>query len=67
ITAIWADDDEIATKRNVQELLSLYPNANKKMIELSPKYLGYKSIGHMLLFKKSHQKLWSILEQEIKH
>ncbi|MFW2737217.1 hypothetical protein ACN6QZ_07020, partial [Acinetobacter baumannii] len=27
----------------------------------------YKSIGHMLLFKKSHQKLWSILEQEIKH
>ena len=29
ITAIWADDDEIATKRNVQELLSLYPNANK--------------------------------------
>ena len=30
ITAIWADDDEIATKRNVQELLSLYPNANKK-------------------------------------
>ncbi|ENG5674470.1 TPA: alpha/beta hydrolase, partial [Acinetobacter baumannii] len=46
---------------------SLYPNANKKMIELSPKDLGYKSIGHMLLFKKSHQKLWSILEQEIKH
>ncbi|NUF85679.1 alpha/beta hydrolase family protein, partial [Acinetobacter seifertii] len=48
ITAIWADDDEIATKCNVKELLSLYPNANKKMIELNPKDLGYKSIGHML-------------------
>jgi len=67
ITAIWADDDEIATKRNVNELLSLYPNADKKMIELNPKNLGYKSIGHMLLFKKSHQKLWSILEQEINY
>ncbi|MBV6573564.1 alpha/beta hydrolase, partial [Acinetobacter baumannii] len=61
------DDDEITKKLNEKELLSLYPNANKKMIELSPKDIGYKSICHMLLFKKSHQKLWSILEQEIKH
>ncbi|MEO9300876.1 alpha/beta fold hydrolase [Acinetobacter pittii] len=67
ITSIWASDDEIATKRNVEALLKLYPNAPTKMLELNPIKLGYKSIGHMLMFKKSHQKLWSLLEQEIRH
>lgn len=65
ITSIWASDDEIATQHNVADLLSLYPNASTKMLELNPTKLGYKSIGHMLMFKKSHQKLWSVLEQEI--
>ncbi len=67
ITSIWASDDEIATERNVEALLKLYPNAPTKMLELNPIKLGYKSIGHMLMFKKSHQKLWSLLEQEIRH
>ncbi|MFX5521546.1 alpha/beta hydrolase, partial [Acinetobacter baumannii] len=52
---------------NVEALLKLYPNAPTKMLELNPIKLGYKSIGHMLMFKKSHQKLWSLLEQEIRH
>lgn len=67
ITSIWASDDEIATQQNVEELLSLYPNASTKMLELNPLKLGYKSIGHMLMFKKSHQKIWPLLEQEIQY
>ena len=65
ITAFAATDDEIATRANVKDLLRLYPNAPTKFIELNPQQLGYKQIGHMLMFKKSHHKLWSIIEREL--
>ncbi|MGN5764037.1 alpha/beta fold hydrolase [Acinetobacter calcoaceticus] len=66
ITSFWATDDEIATHSNVKDLLRLYPNAETKLIELNPQQLGYKQIGHMLMFKKSHQKIWPILENELR-
>ncbi len=66
ITSFWASDDEIATQENVQDLLRLYPNASTKLIELNPQQHGYKYIGHMLMFKKSHQKLWSLIESELR-
>ena len=66
ITSFWASDDEIATQTNVMDLLRLYPNAPTKWIELKPQQYGYKQIGHMLMFKKSHQKLWTIIENELK-
>ncbi|MBK0062047.1 MULTISPECIES: alpha/beta fold hydrolase [unclassified Acinetobacter] len=65
VTSIWATDDEIATEINVKDLLRLYPNAPTKMIELNPKSFGFKSIGHMLMFKKSHQTLWPLIQQQI--
>ena len=65
ITAIWASDDEIATKTNVKDLLRLYPNAKIKMLELRPKQYQHKSIGHMLMFKKSHANLWPVLAQAL--
>ena len=65
ITALAATDDEIATRANVKDLLRLYPNAPTKFIELNPQQLGYKQIGHMLMFKKSHHKLWSIIKREL--
>ncbi|MDN5715157.1 MAG: alpha/beta hydrolase, partial [Acinetobacter sp.] len=58
ITAIWASDDEIATQVNVKGLLSLYPNAQTDQIELKPQAYGHKAIGHMAMFKRSHQNLW---------
>ena len=61
ITVFWSSDDEIATEANVKDLLRLYPNAKTEMHELKPNDLGYKSIGHMLMFRKSHQSLWSII------
>lgn len=66
ITSFWATDDEIATHTNVKDLLRLYPNAQTRLIELNPQQLGYKQIGHMLMFKKSHQKIWPILENELR-
>lgn len=65
ITSIWASDDEIATQANVKDLLRLYPKAATEMIELKPQEYSHKGIGHMLMFKKSHQNLWSIIEQQL--
>jgi len=65
ITVYWSSDDEIATEANVKDLLRLYPNAQTDMIELRPQEHGHKAIGHMLMFKKSHQNLWSKITQSI--
>ena len=65
ITAIWASDDEIATQANVKGLLSLYPNAATKHIELQPSTYGHKNIGHMFMFKRSHQNLWPVIAEQL--
>lgn len=65
ITVLWSSDDEIATTTNVKDLLRLYPNADSQMIELKPKSYAHKAIGHMLMFKKSHQNLWPVIEQQL--
>lgn len=65
ISVLWSSDDEIATRRNVKDLLRLYPNAKTEMIELKPQSYQHKAIGHMLMFKKSHQNLWPTIEQQL--
>ena len=65
ITVYWSSDDEIATEANVKDLLRLYPEAPTEMIELKPKDTGHKAIGHMLMFRKSHQNLWPMMTQNI--
>lgn len=65
MTVFWSSDDEIATEANVKDLIRLYPNAATKMHELVPQDLGHKYIGHMSMFKKSHQNIWSIIAKEL--
>lgn len=65
IVGVWASDDDIATETNVKDLLRLYPNAATEMIELNPAQYGHKAIGHMLMFKKSHQNLWPLIQQQL--
>ncbi|MEG2360135.1 alpha/beta hydrolase family protein [Acinetobacter sp.] len=65
ITALWSSDDEIATEANVKDLLRLYPNAPTAMIELKPAAYGHKGIGHMLMFKTSHQNLWPAIAAQL--
>lgn len=65
IHVLWATDDEIATKANVEDLLRLYPNAKTKMVEITPQQYAHQSIGHMQIFKKSHQNLWPLITAQI--
>ena len=65
ITVIYASDDEIATEANVNDLLRLYPNAKTDKIELQPAQYDQKAIGHMLMFKKSHHQIWSVIADQI--
>lgn len=65
ITVLWASDDEIATEANVKDLLRLYPNADTHMIEIVPKQYEHHSIGHMQMFKKSHQNIWPVIRAQI--
>ena len=65
ITVIHASDDEIATLANVADLLRLYTNATTNSIYLQPKTQGFKHIGHMDMFRSSHQKLWPLLLKTI--
>lgn len=65
VTVLWSSDDEIATYSNVKDLLRLYPNAKTNMIELKPSAFGHKNIGHMLMFKRSHQNIWPVIANEL--
>lgn len=65
ITVLWSSDDEIATEANVKDLIRLYPNAQTSHKELKPSSFGHKAIGHMLMFKRSHQNLWPVIEREM--
>lgn len=66
ITVLWASDDEIATEANVKDLLRLYPNAKTAMIEVKPQQYQHKAIGHMHMFRKSHQNIWPLIKEQIK-
>ncbi|TEU25592.1 alpha/beta hydrolase family protein [Alkanindiges illinoisensis] len=67
VTAIHASDDEIATRANVADLLRLYPNAAQRTICLEPATEGFGHIGHMDLFRSSHQRLWPVVLDAIIH
>lgn len=58
ILCICASDDEIATAANVQDLMRLYPHAKTQYIKLMPQDFQHTQIGHMLMFKPSHQNIW---------
>ena len=65
VTVLWSSGDEIATEANVKDLLRLYPNAKTDKIELQPNQYNQKTIGHMLMFKKSHHHIWSVIAAQI--
>ena len=65
ITSLWAPDDEIATEENVKDFLRIYPNAPTDRIKLTPSDYDHKFIGHMLMFKPSHQNIWPVIESQI--
>lgn len=65
ITVLWASDDEIATEANVRDFLRLYPNTTTNMIEIIPQQHHHSMIGHMSMFKKSHQNIWPLISAQL--
>lgn len=65
ITAIHATDDEIATLHNVKDLLRTFPNSPSQIVTLAPEAYGLRSIGHMEMFKPSHQQLWTVIADQL--
>ncbi len=55
ILGITISDDWYAPKEARDGLLKHYPNANKEVLNISPKSLERKSIGHFGLFKKKQE------------
>lgn len=52
IVSLSFSDDEFMSQSNIESLLSLYPNAPKTHIRLTPEEVGMKKIGHFGFFKE---------------
>lgn len=65
IINFFAKDDYIVSENTVNLLMELFPNSDKKIVELNPKDHGCDNIKHSLMFRKSHSKLWSVFELEM--
>lgn len=61
ITLLYAEDDPLATRPNVDDWLRLMPAAPRQVTALKPADWGCKGIGHIDLFRSSHAALWPLL------
>ncbi len=60
ILSLYAGDDSIATKRNVDDLLRLFPNAAKQTVCLDPGRFGVAGFGHVDFFRGSRSTAWPL-------
>lgn len=66
---VYATDDEIAVYENVRDMVRVMPNAPAEIVELNPKELGLKELGHMKFFSSKNENLWPMVTEwlEAKH
>ncbi|NQX90726.1 MAG: alpha/beta hydrolase [Flavobacteriales bacterium] len=55
---IYAQDDDIANSRTVQDMIRVYTKIESETVELNPKDLGMHDIGHMKFFSSKRKELW---------
>lgn len=60
ILSLSASDDSIATTRNVDDLLRLFPSAPKQTVCLEPGHFNVPSFGHVDFFRESRSAAWPI-------
>jgi len=60
ILSLYSNDDSIATPRNVDDLLRLFPAAPKQTLCLEPQSFGFKSLGHVDFFRASRAAVWPL-------
>jgi predicted alpha/beta hydrolase len=60
ILSLYASDDSIATVRNVEDLLRLFPSAPKQSACLEPSRFNVPSFGHIDFFRGSRGAAWPL-------
>jgi predicted alpha/beta hydrolase len=60
ILSLYSNDDSIATPRNVDDLLRLFPSAPKQTVCLDPRAFGFKGFGHVDFFRTSRAAAWPL-------
>ncbi|HEV3299927.1 MAG TPA: alpha/beta fold hydrolase [Planctomycetaceae bacterium] len=60
ILSLYASDDSIATVRNVEDLLRLFPSAPKQSACLEPSRFNVPSFGHIDFFRGSRAAAWPV-------
>ena len=70
IPTLWihASDDPIANSKDVEDMISVFPNLLVERRCLKPADWGYRNIGHMKFFSSKRKELWTLaldwLEQQ---
>lgn len=61
IPTMWvnATDDDIAVNENVDDMIRVFKKISVERLILQPQKEGFKEIGHMKFFSKSHTELWN--------
>ena len=55
---LYATDDTIANRKNVEDMVRVFPNLPAEVMALNPTELGVSDIGHMKFFSKKRNQLW---------
>lgn len=61
VSLVYAEDDPLATRKNVDDWLRLLPAAPKDIVLLHPKEVGGQKIGHIDMFRESRSAIWQRL------
>jgi predicted alpha/beta hydrolase len=67
ILSLYARDDSIATPRNVEDLLRLFPAAPKHTACLDPAQFGCPSFGHVDFFRANRAAAWPLALDWLQH
>lgn len=67
ILSLYARDDSIATPRNVEDLLRLFPSAPKHTVCLDPTQFGCSSFGHVDFFRANRAAAWPLALDWLQH
>ncbi|MEM1221098.1 MAG: alpha/beta hydrolase, partial [Bacteroidota bacterium] len=55
---IYTTDDSIANRKNVKDMVRVFPNMTAEIVALEPKELGFADLGHMKFFSRKRNQLW---------
>ncbi|UOO81304.1 alpha/beta fold hydrolase [Uruburuella testudinis] len=60
--SLWlhAPDDDIATEKNVKEMMAVFSAMPSERLLLQPADYGLRHIGHMKFFSRQSQQLWAL-------